>query len=318
MYQKRVHEHAALRARDQLLDASPVPPPSPRILPPTAPHRAVARRPASAPSSDRTASFFTTPFSIHTRRGVGSPSPLNGAPGVSGSIGSDDERHALVHHLHADLVAAARLREEAASFVGAARVERAGDELHEIRRGRRLEHHRVATRLDRDRIRGATRLVGRAARRAPPRRSAKSFARAGPAAARAVRRAHRRRERGGRLRGGTRTVPCCSRPRSRRAFISRNPVDIELAAFADRGDRVARRSARSAGSSAAVASLQPPRSAYCLRAELRHRLRIFRRELAPALRRAAPRPLSDASSRELVVELAERLPNTLRTVIVVS
>ena len=72
-----------------------------------------------------------------------------------------DEADARIHDLLADLVAAALLRERAASFVGRARVGVDADELHEIADRLRLEDHRVAPRLDRDRIARQTRLLDR-------------------------------------------------------------------------------------------------------------------------------------------------------------
>src|SRR5262249_25792763 len=74
-----------------------------------------------------------------------------------------DDRHALVEDLHADLRAAAGFREKAAAFIRAARVERTGDELHDVADGGGLEYDGVASRLDRDRVRRTPGLVGRSA-----------------------------------------------------------------------------------------------------------------------------------------------------------
>src|SRR5690606_1859169 len=57
-------------------------------------------------------------------------------------------RHAPVYDLLADLVSAAGLGEEAAALVGVAGIERAADELDEVRGGRGFEHDGVAAGLD--------------------------------------------------------------------------------------------------------------------------------------------------------------------------
>ena len=107
------------------------------------------------------------PFSIQTdapraaalRRRTAAPS----RSGI-GRIGV--ERHALVDDLLADPRAAARLGERAAPFVRGARVERAGEQRHEVGDRLRLEHGGVQARLDRLRVAARHRLLrGRAADR---------------------------------------------------------------------------------------------------------------------------------------------------------
>ena len=110
----------------------------------------------------------------HLRGAPAAPGRRTRCSSSCGSLGIGEQRHALVDDLLADLRAAALLRERAASFVGRARVEREGEQLHEIADRLRLENHRVAARLDRDRIARQPRLLDRALRHAPSRRPATS------------------------------------------------------------------------------------------------------------------------------------------------
>ena len=93
-----------------------------------------AASPASAPRSASTRGSSARRSRSRPYAPTGSPSPSNGCAEQRRIGGIGVERHALVDDLLADARAAARLRERAPALVGGARVERAGEQRHQIGR----------------------------------------------------------------------------------------------------------------------------------------------------------------------------------------